>query len=86
MYPGVVDTPGMRFHWALNIVAPLVRLFVYTPQDSAQLMLYPLLNPEFSKGGYWLTDKSDKLQLGPNITDEVTKKVWDNTVRRAELQ
>lgn len=49
-------------------------------------MLYPLLSPDFNKGGYWLSKSADKLTLGPNISDEVTKKVWEHTLVRAQLQ
>jgi hypothetical protein len=49
-------------------------------------MLYPLLSEEFDKGGYWLTKNADKLGLGPNISDEVTKKVWEHTLLRAQIQ
>lgn len=86
MYPGAVDTPALRIHWALNLVLPLAKPFLLTPEDSAQSLLYPLLSPESSKGGYWLSKKADKLALADNITDEVVQKVWDNTVEHAQLQ
>jgi hypothetical protein len=70
----------------MNVIIPLARPFLRTPQDCAQSMLYPLLSPEFDKGGYWLTKNADKLTLGPNISDEVTKKVWEHTLLRAQLQ
>jgi hypothetical protein len=70
----------------MNIIIPLARPFLRTPQDCAQWMLYPLLSPEFDKGGYWLSKYADKLTLGPNISDEVTKKVWEHTLLRAQLE
>jgi hypothetical protein len=43
-------------------------------------MLYPLLNPDFSTGGYWLDNNAEILSLPDNLTDEIVQKIWNHTL------
>ena len=86
IYPGVVNTPALRTTWYFSLVATLTKPFLRTPEDAASFMLYPMLHPDYSQGGFWLSKNADKLALGDNTNDEVTRKVWDHIVSRAQLQ
>lgn len=86
IFPGGTDTPGLHRSWLIGLVATLAKPLLRSPQDSASSMLYSLLHPDYSRGGFWLTKNADKLTLGNNINDEVTKKVWEHIVSRAQLQ
>lgn len=78
VYPGLVDTPALRPNWWVSMVATLIKpFFVISPETCAQFMLYPLLSPEFASGGYWLTEKAEKLAFPKELEGEVTTKVWE---------
>lgn len=78
----MVDTPGARnINWFFNLLVTLLKPFVVvTPQVCAQFMLYPLLNPDFSTGGYWLDKNAETLSLPSNLTEEVVQKIWGHTL------
>lgn len=85
-YPGVVDTPGFNSLWITRLLHPILKFFITSSADCAENMMYALLNPDFAKGGYWLSKQADTLTLGENVNDEVTKAVWDHTIEVAKLK
>ena len=86
IFPGGTNTPGLHKTWYLSLAATLATPLLRSPEDTASAMLYPLLHGDYRQGGFWLTKTADKLTLGSNIDDEVTQKVWDHIVSRAQLQ
>jgi hypothetical protein len=86
IHPGMVDTPGFNFHWVIRMLHPILKLFITSPADCAEWMMYPLLNPDFAKGGYWLNRHAETKTLGDNVNDDIAKTVWDHTVEVAQLQ
>ncbi|KAG8931700.1 hypothetical protein FRC02_002351 [Tulasnella sp. 418] len=59
-YPGFVDTPlGSNSHWALNLARPLLTPFATKPETCAEFMIYDLIKPEFSTGGYHLDNHAE---------------------------
>lgn len=53
-YPGGVNTPGVtNFHWSVRLLSPIVKMITVSPAECAQWMLYPLLDPQFSKGAFY---------------------------------
>lgn len=85
IYPGTVDTPANNIHWIVTALHPVLKHLMWTPADCAENMMYALLKPEFSAGGYWFGRKGDQTTPGSYITEEVIKKVWEHTVEVAQL-
>lgn len=86
IFPGGTDMPGLHKTWYLSLAATLAKPLLRRLEDAASSMLYPLLHPYYSQGGFWLTKDADKLTLGNSINDKVTEKVWDHIVSRAQLE
>lgn len=82
-YPGVVRTPMVtNFHWSFKLLKPIIRLVSVSPAECAQWMLYTLLDPQFSKGGFFRNNHAE--DAGPNkySTPELRKLVWEHTLKR----
>lgn len=82
-YPGIVRTPMLTdFHWSLKLLKPLIHLMSVSPAECAQWMLYTLLDPQFSKGGFFRNNHAE--DVGPNkySTPELRKLVWEHTLKR----
>lgn len=86
MYPGIVDTPVIRINWWTTLLAGLFKPVLRTPPDAGQSLLYPLLNSEFNGGSYYLGSNAEKLTLNNRFTDEFTKKVWEHSLQRTQVQ
>lgn len=81
VFPGLVDTPAMRFNWWISTVTSVLKAFgiVVTADVCAQFMLYPLLSPDFASGGYWLNKHGEPMALPANVTKDVSNSIWKHT-------
>jgi hypothetical protein len=86
MYPGVVDTPILRFHWFVSMFVSIIRPLLRKAPDAGQFLLYPLLNSEFDGGAYFLGENAQLLSLDGLLTDELTNKVWEHSLKRAQVE
>jgi len=86
IYPGTVDTPAFTFLWVIRLLHPILKYLVWTPEDCAENMMYPLFSSQFTKGPYWLGQRADKKTLGKNVTDEIARRVWEHTIEIARLE
>jgi hypothetical protein len=85
IYPGVVDTPILRFQWFVRLVVGIIRPLLRKAPDAGQFLLYPLLNSDFDGGAYFLGENAQLLSLGNSITDELTNNVWEHSLKRAQV-
>ncbi|KAG8698588.1 hypothetical protein FRC11_014316, partial [Ceratobasidium sp. 423] len=65
-YPGFVRTPA--FHWSVKLLMPFIRMFNVSPAESAQWMLYGLLNPEFAKGPLFINNHAEDVGANKHST------------------
>ncbi|CAG8698494.1 12226_t:CDS:2, partial [Acaulospora colombiana] len=86
VYPGVVDTPVMRINWWMSMLMDVAKPFMRKPKVAGQILLYPLLNPKFDGGAYYLNEYANKLSLNNTFTDDFTRKVWQHALQMAQVQ
>lgn len=85
-FPGYVDTTAYDFHWAIRLISPIMKLFLITPENCAENMIYPLESPDFARGWFLLNERAERQNLGASVTDEMAKKVWEHTIEVAKLE
>ncbi|KAG8986199.1 hypothetical protein FRB90_004152 [Tulasnella sp. 427] len=84
IYPGLVDTPNANgaAWWTKPLIAIARRLIMITPEESGERMLSALLNPEYKKGGFYLNQYANQVQVASE-DGEVKKALVDHF--RAEV-
>ncbi|KAF9017508.1 NAD(P)-binding protein [Hymenopellis radicata] len=87
IFPGFVNTPGLSIiykRWPARLLAPLIILLAYllaiTPEESAEYMLYALLD---GKKGWFLRDEkgNDEGTARYTYSDEEKEAVWQHSLQ-----
>jgi NAD(P)-dependent dehydrogenase (short-subunit alcohol dehydrogenase family) len=68
IFPGLVNTPLLGFHWSLRLVAPILGLFASSPQDCGEIMLSALVSPAYRQGGFYLDNHAEPLPAKKRVT------------------
>ncbi|KAG8853993.1 hypothetical protein FRB96_007856 [Tulasnella sp. 330] len=76
IFPGSVNTSLARnLHWSLKPMANLVSLFLTSPRDCGEWMLYPLLSPTYHQGAFYLDNHGEPVPPNKIITSEAARKL-----------